>query len=83
MTDKYPVPALLSFLIPGLGQLIKKEFWKAAALILYTIVATMISFALGAATAWTTWAILMLISVAVWFWSVYDAYNHVSKESQN
>lgn len=60
------VPALLSFFIPGLGQLIKGQISKAigiwiALFICGALSALLIGFILGA---------------IVWVWQIYDAYNN-------
>jgi TM2 domain-containing membrane protein YozV len=57
------VPALISFFIPGLGQLIKGQFLKA--FIIWAIGGTL-SFLLG----WT-----IVVPFLIWAWNVYDAYN--------
>jgi TM2 domain-containing membrane protein YozV len=59
----YGVPALISFFIPGLGQLIKGQFLKA--FIIWAIGGTL-SFLLG----WT-----IVVPFLIWAWNVYDAYN--------
>ena len=60
---KHGVPALISFFIPGLGQLIKGQILKA---IMIWIVGGVISFFLW----WT-----IIIPFLIWVWNVYDAYN--------
>ncbi|WP_324672014.1 hypothetical protein [Hymenobacter sp. GOD-10R] len=57
------VPALISFFIPGLGQLIKGQFLKA--FIIWAVGGTL-SFLLG----WT-----IVVPFLIWAWNVYDAYN--------
>jgi TM2 domain-containing membrane protein YozV len=59
----YGVPALLSFFIPGLGQLVKGQIGKA---ILIWIVGGILTFFL----VWT-----VIVPLAIWIWNVYDAYN--------
>ena len=59
----YGFPAILSFFIPGLGQLIKGQIIKA---FLIWIVGGLIGFFL-----WWTW----IIPFCFWAWNVYDAYN--------
>ena len=61
--QKHGLPALLSFFIPGLGQLIKGQILKA---ILIWLVGGIISFFLW----WT-----IIIPFAIWVWNIYDAYN--------
>ncbi|WP_048143459.1 hypothetical protein [Methanosarcina horonobensis] len=59
------VPALFSFFVPGLGQLIKGHFFKALCI--------WIAFAVtGAMHIIGTGTILWLI---IWVWQLYDAYN--------
>ncbi|GGH76959.1 MAG: hypothetical protein EP346_07345 [Bacteroidetes bacterium] len=55
-------PALVSFFIPGLGQLIKGEVLKG---ILIWIVGGIAAFFL----LWT-----IIIPFGIWAWNVYDAY---------
>jgi len=58
--QKHGVPALLSFFIPGLGQLIKGHIGKAIIAFFGTIIGL----------------ILMIIpGIFVWLWNIYDAYN--------
>jgi len=60
---KHGIPALISFFIPGLGQLIKGQFLKA---ILIWIVGGVIAVLLF----WT-----FIVPFLIWAWNVYDAYN--------
>lgn len=74
-TTKHGIPALLSFFIPGLGQLIKGHFIKAIAiwgsgiLIWFLFFGALLSGQAGLSV------ILYVIPFAVWLWNVYDAYN--------
>jgi TM2 domain-containing membrane protein YozV len=63
MKATYGVPALLSFFIPGLGQLIKGQILKA---FLIWAVGGVVGFLL----AWT-----LIVPFVIWAWNVYDAYN--------
>jgi len=63
MKQTYGVPALLSFFIPGLGQLIKGQILKA---FLIWAVGGVVGFLL----AWT-----LIVPFIIWAWNVYDAYN--------
>lgn len=63
MKPTYGVPALLSFFIPGLGQLIKGQILKA---FLIWAVGGALSFFL----VWT-----IVVPFVIWAWNVYDAYN--------
>ncbi|HBF21697.1 MAG: hypothetical protein CMI36_14905 [Owenweeksia sp.] len=56
------VPALISFFIPGLGQLIKGHILKGIAI---WIIGGVVAFFLW----WT-----IIAPFAVWAWNVYDAY---------
>ncbi|MEI7596638.1 MAG: hypothetical protein WCK02_12885 [Bacteroidota bacterium] len=57
------LPALLSFFIPGLGQLIKGHIIKAL----------LIWFVGGAVAFFLFWT--AIVPFAIWAWNVYDAYN--------
>ena len=60
------VPALLSFFIPGLGQLIKGELFKAIGIWVALGISFVLQFVLiGYATG-----------LIVWIWQIYDAYNN-------
>jgi len=64
MSDqKHSLPALVSFFIPGLGQIIKGQILKG---ILIWIIG-------GILTVFLFWTII--VPVAIWLWNVYDAYN--------
>ena len=63
MKPTYGVPAIFSFFIPGLGQLIKGQILKA---FLIWASAGIVGFLL-----WWTFIIPFLL----WAWNVYDAYN--------
>lgn len=60
---KHGVPALISFFVPGVGQLIKGHFPKA---IVIWVVGGLVGFFLW----WT-----FIAPFIVWVWNVYDAYN--------
>jgi len=64
--QKHGVPALLSFLIPGLGQLIKGEVFKALGIILAIIISGALAFVL----------IGLITGPIIYLWQIYDAYNH-------
>ena len=61
--QKHGVPALVSFFIPGLGQIIKGQILKG---ILIWIGGGLLCFLLW----WT-----FIIPFIIWAWNVYDAYN--------
>lgn len=56
---KHGVPALFSFLIPGLGQIIKGDIFKGIAIFLGSIIGL----------------ILIFPGIIIWLWGIYDAYN--------
>lgn len=58
--QKHGIPALLSFFIPGLGQIVKKEVGKG--------VVIFIGFVVGI-------FILVLPGLFIWIWQLVDAYN--------
>ena len=62
---KHGFPAILSFFIPGLGQIVKGDFRKG------------ILFFLGIAASYLLMLVLIgFISLPILFvWNVYDAYN--------
>ncbi|TQD27296.1 hypothetical protein [Methanolobus vulcani] len=65
-TQKHGVPALLSFFIPGLGQLIKGELFKAIGIWVVLGICFLLQIIL----------IGYLIGFIVWVWQIYDAYNN-------
>lgn len=81
INKKYGVPALISFFIPGVGQLIKGHIGKAF-LIWLLIVGAFLLFIIGGVSTQQgddSKAILTLLGfvalVAIFFWNIYDAYN--------
>ena len=67
--QKYLVPAVLSAVIPGLGQLVKGQFIKG---LLIIIVGVTVAFTL----VWT-----FIVPILIWAWNVYDAYTSDSEKS--
>ena len=59
----YGLPAVLSFFIPGLGQLIKGQFLKGIAI---WIIGGLLTYLFW----WT-----VVVPFLVWAWNVYDVYN--------
>lgn len=59
----YGLPAVLSFFIPGLGQLLKGEILKGVAI---WIIGGLLSIFLW----WT-----FIVPLGIWIWNIYDAYN--------
>ena len=74
-STKHGVPALLSFFVPGLGQLIKGHFvkaitiWTSGIFIWFAFFGSLFSGQVGLTF------FIYLIPFAVWLWNVYDAYN--------
>ena len=69
---KYLGPAILSFFVWGLGQLVKGEIGKGLTLLLLDII-----LSLGAITAsFNTLMVIFVLGLPVWVWNVYDAYIH-------
>lgn len=60
-SQKHGMPALLSFFIPGLGQMVKGQVGRG---ILIFIV------------FWIGVAMLVIPGVIVWIWQIMDAYNN-------
>ena len=66
MSETHGVPAILSFLVPGLGQLIKGQIFKAIG----------IWVALAISTAMIYVGIGLLTTPIIYLWQIYDAYNN-------
>ncbi len=64
--NTHGVPALLSFFIPGLGQLIKGEIFKAIGIWVGLVIAFILSFII----------IGTVLGFIIWVWQIYDAYNN-------
>ncbi len=62
-TQKHSVPTLISFFVPGVGQLIKGHIMKAFGI---WVIGGFVGFFL-----WWTY----IAPFIVWVWNVYDAYN--------
>jgi TM2 domain-containing membrane protein YozV len=64
-TQKYGMPALLSFFIPGLGQIVKGQVGKGVGILLgYFFSWILIITIIGA-----------VVPLIIWVWQIYDAYN--------
>lgn len=63
--EKYGMAALLSFFLPGLGQVVKGQILKAILIWLGTIVFIVLSFVV----------IGLPLLLILWLWQIYDAYN--------
>ena len=59
-------PALISFFIPGLGQLIKGNILKGIFIFIAMIISSLSSIIL----------IGFITTPIIWIWNVYDAYNN-------
>jgi len=79
MSQKYGVPALFSFLIPGLGQLVKKHFIKAVFIyIIFILDFCVICAELYVNVHMSAIKVLfipVLIYIVTRFWNIIDAYN--------
>jgi TM2 domain-containing membrane protein YozV len=60
-SQKHGVPALLSFFIPGLGQIVKGQIGKG--------ILTFIEISLGL-------IMLVIPGIIIWIWQIMDAYNN-------
>lgn len=62
--NKHNIPALLSFFVPGLGQIVKQHFLKAF------IVGFILFVGLFKYNVYA-----MVLIFIIWIWNIYDAYN--------
>ena len=67
--QRYPLHALASAIIPGLGQLLKGQIIKGLLIIVLGITISYLLF-------WT-----VVFPLLVWAWNVYDAYTSTSEKS--
>jgi len=63
---KHGIPALMSFFIAGLGQIVKGEVGKGILIMIGMIFSIILILA----------TIGILTTPLLWIWNVYDAYNH-------
>jgi len=63
--QKYGVPALISLIVPGLGQIVKGEIFKGIGIMLALFISGVLSIIL----------IGFITTPLIYFWQVYDAYN--------
>jgi TM2 domain-containing membrane protein YozV len=63
--EKHAMPALLSFFIAGLGQIVKGEVGKGLLIMLGMVVSGTLCILL----------IGFILVPVLWFWNIYDAYN--------
>ncbi|WP_207535032.1 hypothetical protein [Desertivirga arenae] len=66
---KYIVPAIISAIIPGVGQIVKGEFVKGLLIII-------VGGTLGFLFAWT-----FIVPILIWAWNVFDAFTSDSERS--
>lgn len=59
--QKYGMPALLSFFIPGMGQIVKGEIWKG--------IFAFVSFVVGC-------FLFIIPGIIIWIFQLIDAYNY-------
>lgn len=73
---KHGVPCLLSFVVPGLGQIVKGQFLKAIALWAWYVVAIVgaIAYVQVQDGQWLAGCLLISLFIA-YLWNVIDAYN--------
>ena len=64
--QKHGVPAVISFFIPGVGQMIKGEVGKGIAILIGYVISWLLVFVF---VGFITTPILFI-------WNIYDAYNH-------
>jgi TM2 domain-containing membrane protein YozV len=60
------VPALLSFFVPALGQVVKGEIFKAIGIWIGLIIGGLLTLVL----------IGFILVPIIWLWQIYDAYNN-------
>lgn len=66
---KHLIPALISAVIPGLGQIVKGQIVKGLLIIVLGITVSYLLF-------WT-----IIFPILFWAWNVYDAYTSDSERS--
>lgn len=80
-TQKHGVPLVLSIFIPGLGQLVKgqvkKGLWIFFGPIIVFLIIFIFSFMGGnGASVFSSISSLWMLSVILYFWQLFDAYNN-------
>ena len=63
--QKHGVPAILSFFIPGLGQIIKGQIGKGILIFLGMVISIILIF----------FFVGIITTPILWLWNIYDAYN--------
>lgn len=66
MAQKHGVPALLSLVVPGLGQLVKGEIFKAIGIWIAMAISTALAYVI----------IGLITTPLIYLWQIYDAYNN-------
>jgi|SRR3989344_4919239 len=64
-SEKHGIPLLISFFIPGLGQIVKGQIAKGILIIIGMVVSSLLIFVL----------IGFITTPLLWLWNIYDAYN--------
>ena len=67
--QRYPLHAVASAIIPGLGQILKGQIIKGLLIIVLGITISYLMF-------WT-----IILPVVIWLWNVYDAYTSTSEKA--
>ena len=65
-SQKHGIPALLSFFIPGLGQMVKGEVGKGIGIFFGWLISFALIFTI----------IGIIVPVIIWIWQIIDAYNN-------
>jgi TM2 domain-containing membrane protein YozV len=66
MADAHGVPAILSLIIPGLGQLVKGQIFKAIGIWVALAISSVMAYIL----------IGLITTPIIYLWQIYDAYNN-------
>jgi TM2 domain-containing membrane protein YozV len=72
-TKSEGLAAVLSFLIPGLGQIYNGEIGKGIGILVLAIILGILFFLL----------VTMLILLILWIWNIYDAYSTAQQINRN
>lgn len=63
--ETYPIPAILSLFVPGLGQLVKKDYAKSVIIFLSYVMSLILIFLF----------VGLIFAPIIWVYGIYDAYN--------
>ncbi len=74
-SEKYGVPALLSFFIPALGQFVKGQVKWGLTIWLWFILGNVLIIALSGVFGWFTILLILGFNLFMWIYQIYDAYN--------